>query len=124
MKQVAAQFGLIYYGCCEPVSDFWDGGIEEIPNIRKVSISPWCNEELMAERLAGSSTIYSRKPSPNFLGITNAFDEEEFRKYIRKTAKLTKNCRTEYIFRDIYKLHGNVEKLKKAVEIVRQETEA
>lgn len=78
----------------------------------------------MAERLAGSSTIYSRKPSPNFLGITNAFDEEEFRKYIRKTAKLTKNCRTEYIFRDIYKLHGNVEKLKKAVEIVRQETEA
>lgn len=121
MKRIAAEFGLIYYGCCEPVSDFWDGGIEEIKNIRKVSISNWCNEELMAERLSGSPVIYSRKPSPNFLGVQKEFDEEAFRKYIRKTVELTKKCKTEYIFRDIYQLHGNVKKIKQAVEIVREE---
>lgn len=123
MKRIADEFAMIYYGCCEPVSDFWEGGIEEIKNIRKISISPWCNEEFMAERLAGSKTIYSRKPSPNFLGIQKEFDEDAFRSYIRKTAQLTKNCQTEYIFRDIYTLNGNIEKVKKAVEIVRQETE-
>ena len=77
----------------------------------------------MAERLSGSSVIYSRKPSPNFLGVKTEFDEEAFRKYIQKTVSLTKNCKTEYIFRDIYQLHGNVEKLKRAVEIVREETD-
>lgn len=123
MKRTAAEFGLIYYGCCEPVSAFWERGIEEIKNLRKISISPWCDEEYMAERLSGSSVIYSRKPSPNFLGVKTEFDEEAFRKYIQKTVSLTKNCKTEYIFRDIYQLHGNVEKLKRAVEIVREETD-
>lgn len=121
--KMANEFGLLYYGCCEPVELYWDQDISKYPNLRKVSISPWCNEEFMAERLAGSSVIYSRKPSPNFIGIQREFDEEAFRKYIRHTVELTKNCKTEFIFRDIYKLHGNKEKLRKAVEIVREETE-
>lgn len=122
MKRTAAEFGMIYYGCCEPVSDFWENGIEEIPNIRKISISPWCDEAYMAEKLAKSSIVYSRKPSPNFIGVQKDFDEDAFRQYIRTTVELTKNCETEFIFRDIYNLHGNVEKLKKAVQIVREET--
>lgn len=121
--QLSKEFGLLYYGCCEPVSDFWDDGIEKIKNLRKVSISPWCNEEFMAEKLSGRNTIYSRKPSPNFIGIEANFDEVAFREYIRKTAKLTKNCKVEYIFRDIYKLNGNIEKVKRAVQITREETE-
>ena len=76
----------------------------------------------MSERLAGSNVIYSRKPSPNFIGVQKEFDEDAFRQYIRKTARLTKRCETEYIFRDIYSLHGNLEKLRRAVEIVREET--
>jgi len=34
------KFGLVYYGCCEPL----DGKIDivrEIPNLRKISMSPW-----------------------------------------------------------------------------------
>ncbi|MFI3214213.1 MAG: hypothetical protein R3Y24_12845 [Eubacteriales bacterium] len=120
--KLSKEFGLLYYGCCEPVSDFWKEGVEKIENLRKVSISPWCNEEMMAEQLAGSKTIYSRKPSPNFIGIEANFDEVGFREYIRTTAKLINNCKAEFIFRDIYKLHGNIEKVKKAVQITREET--
>ena len=75
----------------------------------------------MSERLSGCSVVYSRKPSPNYIGVQKEFDEEEFRKYIRHTVQLTRNCKTEFIFRDIYKLHGNLEKLGKAVQIVREE---
>lgn len=39
------------------------------------------------------------------------------------TAELTRDCKSEYIFRDIYALNGNIEKVKRAVEIVREETE-
>lgn len=121
-SRIAEEFGLLYYGCCEPVELYWDRDISKYPNLRKVSISPWCNEEIMSERLAHGNVIYSRKPSPNYLGVQTAFDEEAFTEYIRHTASLTKDCHTEYIFRDIYKLHGNVEKLKRAVEIVREVT--
>ena len=120
--RMAEEFGLLYYGCCEPVELYWDQDISRYSNLRKVSISPWCDEEFMAERLASGNVIYSRKPSPNFLGIKKEFDEDAFRKYIRHTAELTKGGKTEYIFRDIYKLHGNLEKLRKAVQIVREET--
>lgn len=121
-SRMAEEFGLLYYGCCEPVELYWDRDISRYPNLRKVSISPWCKEEMMAERLTGGSVIYSRKPSPNFLGVQKEFDEEAFRNYIRHTAELTNGCHTEYIFRDIYKLHGNVEKVKRAVDIVREVT--
>jgi len=120
--RIAAEFGLLYYGCCEPVDPYWED-ISKYPNLRKVSISHWCNEEIMADRLSGSKVIYSRKPSPNFLGVKADFEEEAFRKYIRHTVNLTKECHTEFIFRDIYALHGNLEKVKRAIEIVREEIE-
>ncbi|MGI5958831.1 MAG: hypothetical protein ACOX60_05395 [Massiliimalia sp.] len=119
--KLAKEFGLVYYGCCEPVDPFWDDSISKYENLRKVSISAWCNEEFMAERLSGSKIIYSRKPSPNFIGIEKQFDEDAFRAYIRKTMELTKNCKKEFIFRDIYKLNGNEQKVRRAVEIVREE---
>lgn len=123
MKTLSKEFGMLYYGCCEPVSDFWNEGIEQIENLRKVSISPWCKEAFMAERLSGRDIIYSRKPSPNFLGIQSEFQEEEFRAYIQETVNLTKECKSEYIFRDIYQLYGNIDKVKRAVQVVRELTE-
>ena len=121
-KRIAEEFGLIYYGCCEPTSKFWDDGIETIENVRKVSISPWCDEHFMGERLAGKKIIYSRKPKDYmYIGSQAAFDEEAFRKNIRETVAVTKGCKVEYIFRDVMTIHGNGAKVKRAVEIVREE---
>ena len=120
--KIAEQFGLVYYGCCEPVHDIWDNCLQYLPNLRKISISDWCNEEIMAERLSDSTVIYSRKPSPNYIGVGKELDEEAFRQYIQKTIDLTRNCKVEFIFRDIYSLNGNIEKVKRAVDIVRELT--
>lgn len=117
--EMAKEFGLIYYGCCEPVHDLWEKYISQIKNIRKISISPWCNEEVMAENLSGTKIIYSRKPSPNYLGVTKELDEDGLRNHLKKTINLTKECKVEFIFRDIYSLNGNREKLKRTVEIFR-----
>ena len=117
--QLASQFGLVYYGCCEPVDSIWEDSVSRLPNLRKVSISPWCNEPYMAERLAGSKVIYSRKPSPNFIGIEAAFDATAFSRHIQQTVDLTQNCTREFIFRDIYSMNGNLDKMRQAVSIVR-----
>ena len=124
-KRIAKEFGLVYYGCCEATSRFWDAGINEIENVRKVSISPWCDEKLMGERLAGKKIIYSRKPRDYyFIGSQKELDEEAFRKNIRETIAATKDCKVEYIFRDVMTIHGNGQKIKRAVEIVREEASA
>jgi hypothetical protein len=123
-EELAREYGLVYYGCCEPVHAYWDASLSRLPNLRKISISPWCDEDVMGERLAGTTVIYSRKPSPNFIGIKAAFDEEAFTAYIQKTAAAVKGrCKAEFIFRDIYTLHGNLRKARQAVEITRRVAE-
>jgi hypothetical protein len=116
---VAARFGLTYYGCCEPVHDLWESCISRLPNLRKVSISAWCNEQAMGDYLRGGSIIYSRKPSPNFIGI-GGFDESAFREHILKTLSAARGCPLEFIFRDIYTLKGDLGRAGRAVRIVRE----
>ncbi|MEG0768229.1 MAG: hypothetical protein RR482_10970, partial [Clostridia bacterium] len=43
-KRLMTRFGLVSYGCCEAVHALWDGCLDTLQNLRKVSISPWCDE--------------------------------------------------------------------------------
>lgn len=61
-KKVADCYGLLSYGCCEPVHPIWETSVSKFSNLRKVSISPWCDEGYMGEQLRGSNIIYLRKP--------------------------------------------------------------
>jgi hypothetical protein len=119
-KDAAESFGLLSYGCCEPVHAIWEKYLSKLPNLRKISISPWCDEEYMGRSLAGSSVIYHRKPSPNFVGVGKELDEEAFSKNILKTIKCAEGCRLEFSFRDVYTLEGRNDKPRRAVEIVRR----
>ena len=119
-RELAGQFGLLYYGCCEPVHDVWQEYLSTLPNLRKVSVSPWCDQKLMGEYLRGSSTIFSRKPSPNFIGVGRELDEKGFTEHITETLEAAKGTTLEIIFRDIYTLEGNIEKPGKAVRIIRE----
>jgi len=122
-KKISEQYGLLSYGCCEPVDPIWDKCISKLSNLRKVSISPWCNEEFMGERLQGSKVIYHRKPSPNFLGVNPTLDEEAVREHIRKSLHAARGCKMEITQRDVYTIHNDIAKAKRYVEIIRQEIE-
>lgn len=119
-RDIAQEFGLLYYGCCEPVHAIWESSISKLPNLRKVSISPWCDQNFMGEVLRGSSVIYSRKPSPNFIGVGGTFDAGAFRTHIQTTLNAAKGCTLEFIYRDVYTLSGDLSKPGQAVEIMRQ----
>ena len=43
------RWGLTYYGCCEPLDRKIDL-LRRIPNLRKISVSPWCNTERVVEQ--------------------------------------------------------------------------
>ncbi|MDR1061688.1 MAG: hypothetical protein LBL83_10900 [Clostridiales bacterium] len=67
--EMAARFGRIYYGCCERLDDRLDL-VAQIPNVQKVSCSPWNDRELFCGRLP-KSLIVSFKPNPaNLAGVS------------------------------------------------------
>lgn len=118
-KKIASVFGRLNYGCCEPVNIFWDY-IKTLPNLKKVSISPWCDEDFMAEQLRNSGIIYHRKPSPNYLGVGASLDEDAFRKHIEKTVKTAKGCKLEICQRDVYTVNKDMDKVRRYVQIIRE----
>jgi hypothetical protein len=119
-RDVLEPLGLVYYGCCEPVHPFWED-VQRLPHLKKVSISRWCNEKFMGEALKGSGIVYSRKPDPRFLGIDVKLDEAAWREHIRTTLDATPGVAVEFIARDVYTVHGDLGKPRRAVELARQE---
>lgn len=118
-KKVAERFGLVSFGCCDPLERLWPC-LSQLENLRKASISPWTDEAYMGEALAGSKIIYHRKPSPNFLGVYEKLDEDAWREHINTTLKYAKNCKVELTIRDVYTIHNNVDKAKRCVQIMRE----
>lgn len=119
-EKIAKVYGLLSYGCCEPVDPIWDQCISKFDNLRKVSISPWCNEEVMGEKLRGKNIIFHRKPSPNYLGVGEKLDEEAFKEHLIKTLKAAKGCTLEFTQRDVYTINNDIDKARRYVEIIRQ----
>ena len=122
-QKISSQYGLLSYGCCEPVHPIWERCISKLENLRKVSISPWCDEAYMGEQLRGSQVIYHRKPSPNYLGVDRILDEDALREHIRTTLRATKGCKVEFTQRDVYTIHNDLDKARRYIEIIREEIE-
>jgi len=94
------RFGMVYYGCCEPL-DLKMAQVRKIPNLRKVSMSPWVNEEAGAEAIGGDY-VYSRKPTPALLAWPS-FDEAAVREHLRASVDICARhgCPLELILKDI-----------------------
>ena len=98
-KPICERFGLVYYGCCEPLHGKMDQ-VRKLPNVRKVSMSPWVDQRRGAEEIAGDY-VYSRKPNPALLAAS--FDADAIRKDLTATRDICAEhgCPLEFIQKDI-----------------------
>jgi len=119
-QELSELFGLTYYGCCEPVDRIWASSVSKYHGLRKVSISPWCDERYMGDVLKGGKVIYSRKPSPNFMGVDRHFDEQAFVQHIKTTLDVARGCSIEFIYRDVYTLCGDLSRPSRVVKTIRK----
>jgi len=119
-SKVAEQFGLTSYGCCEPVHPFWSEYLSKLPGLRKVSISAWCDQSFMGEKLKGGKVMFHRKPAATFLGVGEELDKEAFKKDIQATMQAAKGCKVEFTQRDVYTVNRSLKKVEEYVSIVRE----
>jgi len=117
--EILERFGLNCYGCCEAVHSRWDY-LKKIPNLRRMSVSPWCDQNKMAEYL-GKNVIFSRKPNPT--QVCASFDEDEIRQDLRTTLTAAKDNVLEIILKDTHTVQNKPQRLARWVEIAKEETE-
>jgi len=100
VSRLCARFGLVYYGCCDPL-DRKMAEVRMIPNVRKVSMSAWVDQERGAAEIGGDY-VYSRKPSPAVLA-TDTFDAEHARADLVASREACRRhgCPLEIILKDI-----------------------
>lgn len=92
------RWGLTYYGCCEPL-DRKMGILRRIPNLRKISVSPWNNTDRIIHEI-GTDYVLSRKPNPAVLAEDN-WRPHQARSDLYEFLEKAKGCNVEVIMKDI-----------------------
>ena len=118
-RQLLAPFGLTGYGCCEDLTDKLDD-VFAIPNIRRISISPFADVDVCAERLGGGY-VYSWKPHPAHL--VGDFDEDMIREYVRHTIEVAQvhGCVLEIVLKDTHTCEHHPERFDSWTKIATEE---
>ena len=108
---ILQRFGLNHYGCCEPLDRKYDALFARVPRLRRLSISPWCDRALAAQRL-GKKYIFSWKPAPSMICAPHV-NWEEVETYIRDTARFAKGCALEMIMKDTHTFCGDKTRIER-----------
>jgi hypothetical protein len=119
-KRLLAPFGLNGYGCCEDLT-LKLGDVFTIPNIRRISISPFANVDACAERL-GNRYIFSWKPNPAHL--VGRFDPKALRACIGHTLQVARGCVLEMILKDTHTCENHPERFTEWTRIARELVES
>jgi hypothetical protein len=118
-NRVLGLFGINSYGCCEPYTHKMDV-VKTVPRLRRVSVSPWCDTRVAAEKL-GRSYIFSWKPNPAVILYEEDFSR--IREYVRENLSVARDCILEIFFKDPVHLKGKEQRMKEFASLLRTEVE-
>ena len=116
VKPLYERFGLMYYGCCEPLHDRINI-VRKIKNVRKISISPWANNQIAAEQI-GRDYVFSSKISPAFIAV--GFDEQSIRARVEDVLDATRknNTPVEFILKDVSSVENDISRIDRWNDLV------
>lgn len=113
------RWGLNYYGCCEPLHQKLDV-LRRIPNLRKISVSAWCDLDTMVSEM-GRDCVLSVKPNPAILA-EDAWDPDQARRTLRRIVDVTEgNAHVEIIMKDISTVRYQPQRLWEWARIAMEE---
>jgi hypothetical protein len=116
------RFGLVAYGCCEPLDHKLALLIAQVPHLRWVAVSPWANREALAEQI-GRDYVYVYKPNPARI-CTPDPDWPSAEQEIRETLRIANGCPTHVVMKDTHTFHSQPDRITRwaqmASRIVRE----
>jgi len=115
---VTEKFGLVCYGCCEGLHLRIDYILKAMKNIRRISVSPWADQEIMAAKL-GKNYVFSRKPNPSQIAVS--FNESAVREDIASTLKIAGHLPLEIIMKDLHTIQNDPTRITRWVTLAREE---
>lgn len=118
--QLVKRFGLLSYGCCERVDAIWPDYLSKWSNLRKLSVSPFNNEELVGEYLRGSQVVYYSKPRAEYVTNPGPLDEDALRKYFKGVCRAASGCLFEMAQREVGTIFGDFNRGRRYVEIAKE----
>ena len=113
-KKFLSRFGLVGYGCCEPLDKKLDI-VKTISNLRRVSMSPWVDVARGAESL-GADYIFSYKPNPAIIGM-ETWNVELARDQLRDVFEKTRGCVVEVLMKDLHECRNEPKRMWEWVEM-------
>ncbi len=111
-----ARFGLAYYGCCDPLHARVHL-VRRIPNVRKISMSPWADVEAGAAAI-GPDFVFSWKPNPARLAA-DGWDRQAIAREIAHVMDVCHEagCPLEIILKDVSTVRHRPHRLWEWAEI-------
>lgn len=101
--EVVNRFGLLSYGCCEPIDKDVELYGRFFPKLRILSISPFSNVELAAEKCRGRY-VMACKMHPT---LAANYDRERTLAYLRRLVTAIKGCSATINFAEIINYGGD-----------------
>ena len=118
--RLVGRYGLLSYGCCERVDAIWPDYLSKWKNLRKLSVSPFNDENKVGEYLRGSNVVYYSKPRAEFVTNPGPMDEDALKEYFRYVFTAASGCLLEVAQREVGTIFGDYGRGKRYVEICRE----
>lgn len=117
VREPLSRCGLVYYGCCEPLDRKMDI-VRKIPNLRKVSVTPWADVNVAAEAI-GKNYVLSSKPNPASVAV-DRLDRNQLRREIGTILDACRRngCACDIVLKDISTCNGRPQNIFEWEQVV------
>ncbi|NOY74242.1 MAG: hypothetical protein GXP32_00425 [Kiritimatiellaeota bacterium] len=113
---IMRDFGLVAYGCCEDLTNKIEM-LKQIPNLRRIAVSPFADVAKCAERI-GTDYVLSYRPSPSDM-VGYGFNPDRIRSILRKDFEFLRNSYMDITLKDVETVQGDPYRIRKWVEVTR-----
>jgi hypothetical protein len=110
-------FGLVAYGCCEDLTDKIDM-LRQIPNLRRIAVSPFSNVARCAEQI-GRDYVLSYRPSPADM-VSYGFDRDRIRSILKRDLEACANSHVDITLKDVETVEKDPTRVKHWVALTRE----
>ncbi|MFW6414596.1 MAG: hypothetical protein ACOCZS_04765 [Verrucomicrobiota bacterium] len=113
---IISKFGLVAYGCCEDLTNKIDM-LRQIPNLRRIAVTPWADVRKCAEQI-GTDYVISWRPSPTDM-VCAEFKPQRIRSITQEALEACRGLHVDITLKDIQTVRNEPERLKEWVSITK-----